>query len=401
MWVIDRVNVVVAGLCLFAAAASALADDWPHWRGPNHDGQSGEKNFKTTWGKSEPKVLWERELGPAYSSFACVGDRVYTCGTKGGKQVLFCLDVETGKDVWSKPFDEGYTDGQGDGTRATPTVDGSRVYIFGTHGQLACHDAKTGKQIWTRKFNDKPQWGYAGSVLIQGDLAIVSPGKPAGGLCALNKKTGEPVWKCGDDVAGYATPYPFTFKGKRYICGFLGNSAIIAELETGKQVFSMPWKTDWKVNAAAPIFHEGYLFLSSGYSTGCGLFKLRAEGDALSAEEIWRSKVLLNKFQTPVLHRGKLYSSDQKALKCVDFMTGERHWRKRRVKHGTVVYANGHLILLTEKGELRIAKANPEGFKSSAKARVLEGQCWTVPVLSGGRLYARNFEKAICIDLRK
>lgn len=391
---------VVAAFCI--STARLQAEDWPHWRGPHYDGKSAETGFKTTWGDAGPTILWKREIGSAYSSITCVSQRVYTCGTRAEKQVLFCLDAETGKVHWQQPFGDAYSDGQGDGTRATPTVDDGRVYILGAHGRWVCLDAETGKELWARSFGGKPRWGYSGSVLIQGDLAIASLGKADGALCAVNKKTGETVWKCGEDQAGYATPQPFTFKGTRYVCGFMGTSAIIAELETGKLVWRTRWKTDYDVNAAAPIYHDGYLFLSSGYDTGCALFKLGRDGDELTAREIWRSDVLLNKFQTPVLVDGKLYSSDQEGMKCVDFLTGKRLWRKRRAKHGTVLYADGHLIVLTQKGKLQMAKADPGEFKTSAEAEIVQGsRCWTVPTLSGGRLYARDFENIVCVDLRK
>ncbi len=401
MTAINRMMVALTVVGLFVVADAAWAADWPHWRGPNYDGISQEKDLRDTWGDEGPRILWEREIGPAYSSLVCAGGRVFTCGTQGDRQVLFCLDAEKGEEIWKKPFEDGYDDGQGAGTRSTPTIDDGRVFILGALGTLVCVDAKTGEQLWTRKFEGKPKWGYSGSVLIQGDLAILSPGESAGGLCALNKKSGEVVWKCGDDVAGYATPYPFEFNGQSYVCGFLGRSVIIAELKTGKPAWSTPWKTDYNVNAATPIFHDGYLFLSSGYETGCALFKLGADGGKLSAKEVWRSKVLKNKFQTPVLLEGKLYGCDQSSLSCVDFMTGKRQWRERRVKHGTVLAAGGRIVLLTEKGDLRIAQANPKEFKPSAEARVLDGRCWTAPILSDGRLYARNMEKVICVDLRK
>ncbi len=399
MSILTRCIGALAAFVLFSTAASAA--DWPHWRGPNHDGISAEKDLVTSWGESGPKVLWERAIGPSYSSMACVGGRIYTCGTQDDRQVLFCLDAKTGKEIWKQAFGDGYSDGEGDGTRATPTVDDGRVFILGAHGRLVCFDAETGKESWSRKFDNRPSWGYSGSVLVEGDLAIVSAGRADGALLALDKKTGRPVWKHGDAKPGYATPYPFTFNGKRYVCGFMARNAIIVELETGKQVWSMPWETDWHVNAATPIFHDGHLFLASGYNTGCGLYKLSASGDGLSAEEVWRSKILLSKFQTPILYEGKLYTSDQKSLKCVDFQTGERKWRKRRIKHGTIVLADGHLILLTGKGQLQIAKATPEEFDPTAKARILSGRCWTVPVLSSGRLYARDMEKIVCIDMRK
>ncbi len=398
---ISRCSVLLIAVLVVGAACPTARADWPNFRGPKHDGISNEKGLRTVWTEPIP-LLWERSVGSAYSSFACVGDRVYTCGTADKRQVLYCLEADTGKVVWKNAFAEEYRDSQGDGTRATPTVDDGRIYILGALGKLLCANATTGKEIWSRQFHHKPKWGYSGSVLIEGDLAIASAGNDEGALIALNKKTGEPVWVSGDDPVGYATPYPFTFNDRRYVVGFMSNSAIIADAKTGKQVWTMPWKTDWDVNAASPIYHDGHLLLTSGYKTGCALLKLEADGNDLASETVWKSKVLLNKFQSCILHDGKLYTSDQRALKCVDFMTGEEIWSERRVKHGTLVLADGHLFLLTQEGQLQIGKVSPEGFIALTSAEILTGRCWTVPVLHRGRLYARNLDqRVVCYNLRQ
>jgi outer membrane protein assembly factor BamB len=204
------------------------AADWPNWRGPNHDGISPETGLRVQWDRPLP-LVWEREVGSAFSSFACVDGKVYTCGTQGAEQVLFCLDADSGTVVWQQPFEEEYQERQGgDGTRATPAVSEGRVYVLGARGRLVCLDTRTGSEIWSTRFSHMPTWGYSGSVLIEGDLAIVSAGGADGSLAAFNKKTGEPVWKSGDDLVGYATPYPFTFENRRYIAAFLGKCAMIA-----------------------------------------------------------------------------------------------------------------------------------------------------------------------------
>lgn len=393
-------SVLFVVLAVASLACPEARADWPNFRGPKHDGISDEKGLRTVWTEPIP-LLWEKSVGSAYSSFACVGNRVYTCGTADKRQVLYCLEADTGNVVWNNAFAEEYRDSQGDGTRATPTVDDGRVYILGALGRLLCADANTGKEIWSRQFHHKPKWGYSGSVLIEGDLAIASGGKDDGALIALNKKTGKPVWVSGDDPAGYATPYPFTFNDRRYVVGFMSNSAIIADVKTGKQVWRMPWKTDWDVNAASPLYHDGHLFLTSGYKTGCALLKLKPDGDNLATETVWKNKVLLNKFQSCILHEGKLYAGDQQALKCVDFKTGQESWRVRRIKHGTLVLADDHLFLLTEKGKLQIGKVSPEGFSALTSAQILDGRCWAVPVLHRGRLYARNLDqRVVCYNLR-
>ena len=374
--------------------------DWPNFRGPRHDGISTETGLKTEWAKTLP-LVWERNVGSAFSSFAAIGDRIYTCGTAGKKQVLYCLSADTGKILWQQPIEEEFPQEFGDGTRATPTVDGDRVYILGARGTLLCVNATSGAEIWRAQFSHAPTWAYSGSVLIEGNLAIAAAGKKEGALVAFNKTTGKPVWKCGKDPVGYATPYPFTFEGGRYIAGFTGNSLILAEARTGRLVYRRKWSTDWGVNAAAPVFHDGHLWIGSGYRTGCGLLKLRKDGDTLTADVVWKSKVIASKFQSPVLHQGNLYTSDQKDLVCVDFLTGQERWRRPRIKHGTVVLADEHLYLLSEGGQLQIADVSPAGFEPTTTADILSGRCWTVPVLHRGRLYARNLERVVCFDLHE
>lgn len=385
---------------VFLCAGEYARADWTNFRGADYSGISSETGFIKEWKEPIP-LTWERDIGSAFSSFAVVGDRLYTCGTSEDQQTLYCLNAKTGEVIWLNRFGPAFRDNFGDGTRATPTVAHGKVYVQGAKGKLICVDAETGKDVWNHQFNNVPTWGYSGSVLVEGDLAISSAGNSEGALIAFDRITGAKKWHTGDDPAGYSTPYPFTFKEKRYIVGFTGESAIIVEAKTGRLVLRIPWQTNYKVNAAAPIYHDGHLFLTSGYDTGCGLFKLDADGKNLVATEVWKSKVLMNKFQSCILHEGDLYSCDQKALACVDFKTGKEKWRVRKVKHGTLVLADGHLLLLTQSGRLQIAPVSPKGFEPVTDAEILSGKCWTVSVLDDGKLYARNMTRVVCMDLQK
>ncbi len=386
-------------VAVLGLAAGAAGGDWPHWRGPNHDGVSPEKGLRTTWDAPPPKV-WEREIGPAFSSFACVGDRVYTCGTSDKQQTLLCLKADTGDVLWKRPFELRYHEPQGgDGTRATPAVHDGRVFIIGALGRLLCASADTGEEVWSRQFDAKPQWGYSGSVLVENGLVIVPVGGPDAALLALDVKTGKEVWKCGSGVVGYATPYPITLDGRRYVVGFMGKEAIIGEADTGRTVWNLPWQTDWDVNAATPIFHDGHLLLSSGYKHGSTLLKLRREGDRLAATPVWENNNIRAKFQTPVLYEGHLYVSDEVGLKCVEWATGNEKWSRRGTQNGTVLVADGQLLVFTEDGTLLIAPATPAEFKPTAEVQLLDGRCWTVPVLHRGHLYVRNLKRAACFRL--
>jgi len=396
-----RMSLLMMFVVAFAVTGSVLAADWTNWRGPNHDGISPEKGFKKTW-DSPPKVLWESDIGSAFSSFACVGGRAYTCGTENKQQVLFCFDAKMGRIIWKKPFEKELRERQGgDGTRTTPTVHEGRVYIFGALGTLLCVDANTDAEIWRKTFSNKPHWAYSGSVLIEGDMAIVSPGRSDGALVALDKKTGKEIWKSGSERAGYSTPYPFTHNDKRYIGCFQAETFIIVEAKTGRKVCSIPWKTSYDVNASQPIYHDDHLFLSSGYKTGCGLYKLSEKGDKLEAQEVWRNKkAMLTKFTSCVLKDGVLYAGDQRGLRCTRFKDGKDCWFERGLPNATVLLADDHLIVFSEKGELLIAKASASQFKPIAKAKVLSGRCWTIPTLYDGKLYVRNLKTAACVDLQ-
>lgn len=394
-----RCTSIVSGWILGVTASSAGGADWPNFRGPNHDGLSPERGFRKVWTEPIP-LLWERRVGPAFSSFAIVAERVYTGGTQNGQQAVFCLEAGTGEVVWQRAYEPEYRESMGgDGPRATPTVDDGRVYMVGALGALLCLDARSGEIVWRHEFHHVPQWGYSGSVLIEGDLAIASGGKSDGALAAFDKRTGRQVWKAGEDPAGYATPYPFTFQQRRYIVGFSGSAALIVEAKTGREAARIPWKTDWEVNAAAPIVFEDHLFLTSGYDTGAGLFKLRSDQDRLGVDPVWQNRVFLAKFQSCILWDGRLYGSDQRALICADFLTGKEIWRKPRLENGTLVLADGHLLLLTEQGQLQIAPATPDGFEPQTRADILDGRCWAVPVLHQNRLFARNQDRVACFNL--
>ncbi len=392
-----------AGLALLialAAQSSLVAGDWPHFRGPNYDGVSGETGLKTDWSTPIP-LMWERRVGAAFSSFAIVGDRLYTGGTDDKQQTLVCLNASSGEVVWQTPIEAEYVERQGgDGPRATPTVADSRVYTMGARGRLLCVDATTGKEIWSRTFGGAPTWGFSASVLVEGGRAIVSAGGREGALAAFDARSGEPVWKAGSSQAGYATPYPFTHDGVRYVAGFVADGLLVVRADDGREAWNLAWETDWDVNAAAPIYHQGHLFFSSGYGTGACLVRLETKGDRLSATEVWRSKVLRNKFQSSVLHDGHLYASDERALRCVEFLTGVERWNVPRIQDSTLVLAQEHVFLLTEEGELQIAAASPSGFKPTTTARILDGRCWSVPVLHNGRLYARDQERIVAFQLR-
>ncbi len=395
----------LATLLLLTAAAATHAADWPHWRGPARTGISAETEWAAQWDDKGPKVLWKAEVGVGFSTFSVAEGGVFTTGNADEKDTLFCFDAVTGKSLWTHEYPaelgDKYFEG---GTTGTPTVAGGRVYQLSRWGDALCLEAATGRVVWSKNVQKEteiriPDWGYSGSPLVWEDLVILNVGQA--GL-ALKKETGEIVWKSADKNAGYSTPYPFDQGGKKLVVLGSGRSWVAVDPRTGEKAWDCTWSTSYGVNAADPIADGGRLFVSSGYNKGCALLQPGAGEPA----KVWENRDMRNMMNPCVLIGGHLYGMDgnngEGQLKCLELATGKTLWSEKSTGTGSVTAADGKLIVLSEKGELLIAPADPAGFKPAAKAQVLTGKCWTVPVLANGLLYCRNAEgSVVCLDLRK
>lgn len=379
------------------------ATDWPIWRGPDRNGISNETGWELP---ADPQPLWEAQVGLGFSSFSISEGRVITTGHADGQDTVFCLDAKTGKELWkhSYPADLGdkYYEG---GTSATPVFEEGKAYHLSRWGDLFCYDAATGAIVWEKNVQketgaDLPDWGFAGAPLIQGHLLILNVGKA--GL-AVEKATGKTVWKSETNPAGYSTPYPITWGGKKLAVIGSAEAYLAVEVETGKQVWSYRWNTRYGVNAADPILTGDQLFISSGYNKGCALLKL-TDGEP---EKVWENKSLKNQFNSSILLEGHLYGIDgdqnsRCALKCVRLADGQELWDAKEVGFGSLTAADGKLIVLTSKGEVIIAKATPDSFDVITRAQILNGKCWSAPVLANQHLFARNSEgRVVCIPMGK
>jgi outer membrane protein assembly factor BamB len=400
--------VLSAGVILCAAPLSrgeAAGSEWSTWRGPNRTGVVDEKGWKTDWPAGGPKQVWKASVGLGFSCLSVAGGRVYTMGNAADVDTVFALDSETGKEIWKHsypcPRDPKYYD-EG-GPSATPTVEGGRVYTLSKSGHVFCLDAATGKEIWKRNVQEDPgakppEWGFAGSPYIDGKKVILNVG--AGGL-ALDKETGAILWKSGNGPGGYSTALPFTVDGQRGVALFVQKAVVGVDPETGKPLWDFPWKTSYDANIADPLVSGNEVFISSGYGTGCAL--IRIEGG--KATEVWKNKNMRNHFSSCVLWQGHIYGVDndtgkKNAVKCLDWKTGEVKWSQEGLGCGALIVADGKLVILGEKGELVIAEASPAAWKEIARAQILGGKCWTMPVLCGGRVYARSGKgDVVCVAL--
>jgi outer membrane protein assembly factor BamB len=372
------------------------AADWPHWRGPDYNGISKETGFDPAALNDFKKPVWEAEIGVGFSSVTISSGKAYAMGNVDKKtDVVFCFDADTGKEIWRHSYPESlnpkYYEG---GSSATPTVAGGKVYTISKSGKIFCLDANTGDVVWEKKAEAKPPtWGFSGSAVIQGDMVIFNVGDA--GL-ALNKEDGSVVWKSGGGVSGYASAVPFTRDGKKCLALFGSKHLFGLEAATGKELWKAEWETKHAVNASDPIIVGDYVFVASGYNRGCGLFKI--EGS--STKKIYDNKNMRSQLSGPVLIDGYLYGIDENQLVCLEMMTGEVKWKERKIGKGSLMAADGKLIVLSDKGTLYIAPISPKGFVPISSAKILSGKCWTMPVLANGKIYSKSAKgHLVCIDI--
>ena len=381
--------------------------DWPQWRGPRRDGVSAETGVLTDWPKGGPKVLWNAKASAGYSSFAVADGKAFTLLQDGDDEALVCWDAESGKELWRSKYSGKFTNNFGDGPRATPTVEGDFVWTVGGEGELACWKTKDGAPVWRKNLlkefqADNLTWGVSFSPLVEGDLLITNPGGKGNSVVAFNKKTGDKVWGVLDDVAGYSSPVVTNAAGVRQVIVFTGKRLVGLAPKDGKLLWEYPWETEYEANVATPVVVDDYVFISSGYGKGCALLKIDKEGDGLKAKRVYENADMCNHFATCVLYKEHLYGfNDPGILTCLELRTGKVAWSQRGFAKGSLTVADGLLIVLGEHGKLAVAEATPRGYRQKAGCQPLHGKCWSVPVLANGRLYIRDEEQILCLDVRK
>ncbi len=409
-----RLVTIVITFLATSSGQPARAEDWPNWRGPHRDGISRETGLLKEWPKDGPRQLWKIELSGGFASFAVADGRVFTQTKEKNEEVILCLDAVTGKDLWRYRYDCDYSahptfTGGGmplsrTGPRATPTVDGDHVYTLGATGTLLCLEAKTGKKVWQQDLLKiagigVPTHGYCGSPLIIGDRIYVNLGGPKGkSIGALDKKDGAVVWQALDDPIGHASPVWAEVGGAFQVIFFTGVGVVGVSPKDGLLLWRFPWKTTPAIHIATHIYADGKVFVSSNYGTGGAVFRLT---DKAEPETVWKATVMHNHFSTSVLYKGHLYGFSEYRLRCVEFETGKVKWDKIGLGRGSLVLADEHLLLLGDHGELVLAKATPDEYTPVSQCQIFDKKTltWTVPVLSGGRLFLRSENALLALDL--
>jgi outer membrane protein assembly factor BamB len=403
---------------LFAALAttsvSAGSADWPQWRGPNRTDISTESGLLKSWPEGGPKRVWLfNDAGLGYSGPAIVGGKLFTMGIREGSEQLIAVDASSGKLLWSVKIGEILKNNWGDGPRGTPAVDGDHVYALSGRGSIVCAKVADGEILWEKTMKEfggrTPGWGYTEWVLVDGDRVVCTPGGSKGTIVALDKKNGDPVWQSKDftDGAHYASIIAANHGGKRQYIQLTEKHVVGVSADDGNVL----WTSDWPGRTAViptPVFHDGQVYVTSGYEVGSKLIKLSTSNEA---SDVYFSKTMINHHGGVILLDGHVYGhSDRAGWTCQDFKTGEAAWvEKNALGKGAIAYADGKFYCLAEKdGTVVLIDASPKGWKEHGRfklepqttQRSPSGRIWTHPVIVGGRLYLRDQELLFCYDVK-
>lgn len=393
-------------LSLPAAVSNRAQDDWPQWRGPNRDGRSGEKGLLKQWPAGGPPLAWRATgAGEGYSSFAVVNGRVYTLGARGDTEYVMAYDAASGKRLWEAANGRRFDNDRGSGPRATPTVEGDRIYAFGASGDLSAIDVATGKPVWKvnvlSKFGGSNiNWGLSESPLVLSDRILVNAGGP---IVALKKTDGSQIWKSeGDEPAGYSSAVLQETGGIRQAIFFTHTRVVGVDVNTGKRLWSYQPVANNTANIATPIVRDNKVFVSSDYGTGAALLELTSAGGGVRAKEVYFTRDMRNHHSSSVLIGDHLYGFSGSILTAMTFNTGQVGWRDRSVGKGSLVFADDRLYLYSEGGTVGLAEANPTGYREHGRFQIRTGNLptWSHPVVSGGKLFLRDQDTIYAYDVR-
>jgi outer membrane protein assembly factor BamB len=391
-----------------AVPAIVWTTHWTDFRGARRDGHYTAGPIPTDWTTLRP--LWKQPVGGGFASFVVAGGQAFTIEQRGHDEVATAYDVLTGRELWTNAWNALLRDSMGgDGPRATPTWHDGRLYVLGGTGEFRALDAATGRTLWRTDIladagADNIDWGMSASPLIVDNTVVVLPGGGNGqSVVAYDRQSGKRVWGALDDRASYSSPMLVTLAGVRQILTFTATRLVGLSPENGRLLWEFPWENDNDVNASQPLIAgPDRVFISSGYGADAAMLQLAAGTDGqLTARELWRTNRMNNVFTSSVLHDGFIYGLDETILTCLDASTGDLKWKGGRYGFGQVMLASGHLIVLTEEGELALVRADPTAHQEITRFPAIAGKTWNHPAMSDGILLIRNIEEMAAFDLTK
>ena len=391
--------------------SSTDAQQWNHYRGPNRDGTVTSDSAVT----GKLKVHWKVPTNLGFSSFSLAEDKALTLVSDGEQEACVALDSATGEQLWStklgsNEYQKGGAAGArgnkgGDGPRSTPTINDGLVYVYDAQMNLVCLELATGNEVWRHSiesdFGGKNiKWQNAISPVVDEARVYVSGGGEGQSMLAFDKKSGEVVWKTGNELMTHAMPTLTSIDGKQQIIFFMQSGMIALDPEDGNQL----WRNEFDYRtstAASPVVFGSHVYGSAGYGVGAKLFKIAGS----ETELVWeKPNRLMNHWSTPVYHEGHLYGMfsfkryGKGPMQCVDPMTGEVKWSQNNFGPGNCILVNDKVVATSDRGELVVVAATPDKYTELSRDKVLAGKCWSTPSFHDGKIYLRSTKQGACVS---
>ncbi|HET6278245.1 MAG TPA: PQQ-binding-like beta-propeller repeat protein [Candidatus Polarisedimenticolia bacterium] len=408
---------------------TSIAADWPQWRGPERNGKSPDTGLLQEWPDGGPPLAWRAGgLGAGFSSLSMAGDRIYTMGDLADGQYVIALHRNGGGLLWKTRVGPVHED-KYPGPRATPTIDGDRIYAMSTEGDVVCLDGKTGAEVWRRsltrdyggylmKAMGSYQWKFSESPLVDGDRVIVTPGHVEAMMVALDKKSGKEIWKTqgtrlgplGADGAAYSSAVISEAAGTRQYVQLVGRGLIGVDAESGKLLWGYNRVANDIANIATPLVRDDYVFASSGYGTGSGLVKIVRGEEGFEAREVYflDANTMQNHHGGLILHDGTVFAGTghNKGFPiAVDFMTGKVAWgpaENEGRNSAAITYADGRIYFRYQDGRMILVEATAKEYRERGSFVIpdVEKESWSHPVIVDGKLYLREQDRLYCYDVK-
>jgi outer membrane protein assembly factor BamB len=393
---------------LVEADAATPAPYWTDFRGPLRDGHYRERPIRTDWPATGLTPLWKQPVGGGHASWVVAHGRAFTVEQRGAEEVAAAYDVATGRELWTSAWTATFREHYGGvGPRATPTWSQGTVFALGAAGELRALDAVTGALRWrTNILTDAGasnlEWGMAASPLVVGETVVVVPGGGQGrSVAAYDRRSGRRVWSALDDRASYASPMLVTIAGVEHLLVFTATRLVGLSLDGARLLWEYAWPSQNGINPSQPLrIGESRIFVSTDSQQGAGLIEVSQEGGAFAVREVWRTNRMKNQFTSAVHHDGFIYGLDDGILACLDAATGALKWKGGRYGFGELLLASGHLVLVTEQGDLVLLRATPDRHDERARFAALDGPTWNHPAIADGLLLVRNIQTMAAFDLR-
>jgi outer membrane protein assembly factor BamB len=399
---------------LFAqAATNAHAGDWPQILGPDRNGIAKGEKLLAKWPANGPAEVWSRAVGQGFAGVAIQDGTLLLFHRLEDFEIVEAIDAATAEAMWTQRFECDYESGMSSdsGPRCVPLIADGQVYVFGAKGDLRCLDLKTGKPVWSRDtrgdFSAPEGYFGAGSspVLFQDRLIVNVGGRDKAGVVAFSTKDGSTLWQNVEDNASYSSPIVVNVGGNPHAIVVTRLNTVSLNPADGTIRFQFPFGMRGPtVNGATPVVIDDHLFVSASYRVGSVWAKMKASSVDVTASE---EKLLATQYATPIHHNGVLFAADGRqdmgsaTLKCIDPAAEKVLWEQGGFDYGTLVKVNDELLFLTTEGELIRFAADVKAYSEKQRCNVLNAtpRGYRLPAISNGRLYVRDDKTLKCLQI--